>query len=250
MATRAAQFRKIAKVARKQRMMVIKTHEPRLAGQLRQYFRNLSKRLPGIKAGNVVPLFKEAAFDLDEPFWDAEERTLSRVVKPFYADLAGTAYDNTKAQLGVALDLNSRGLSGVMDRVGQRITNITGESRDRVAAAVQDGIERGLSIPDLSAELEDMVAGWGRPPQGSVGARADVIARTETGNAYNWASAAAYRESGIVEVVECFDADDCGWDGHDDPDLADGSIRTLDEFEETPTSHPNCQRAAGPVVSE
>jgi hypothetical protein len=48
--------------------------------------------------------------------------------------------------------------------------------------------------------------------------------------------------------VLIFDGDDCGWTEHDDSDVADGTVPTLDEAEECPLSHPNCVRAWAPVV--
>jgi hypothetical protein len=43
-----------------------------------------------------------------------------------------------------------------------------------------------------------------------------------------------------------FDGDDCGWTSHDDPDKADGTIRTLDEASDYPLPHPNCVRGWTP----
>ncbi len=94
-----------------------------------------------------------------------------------------------------------------------------------------------------------MVAGWAGQDGSGVAARAEVIARTETGHAYNWAATAAYRDSGIVADVICLDSPDCGWDGHDDPEEADGTVRSFDESEEFPLSHPNCVRAFAPNVA-
>jgi hypothetical protein len=77
--------------------------------------------------------------------------------------------------------------------------------------------------------------------------RAFTVARTETAIAYNSTATAAYRDSGIVDQVEVFDGPECGWTEHDDPDMADGSIRTLDEADEYDVAHPNCLRAFAPV---
>lgn len=38
----------------------------------------------------------------------------------------------------------------------------------------------------------------------------------------------------------------CGWTSHDDPDLADGSTRTLEEAEAYPIAHPGCRRITLP----
>lgn len=38
----------------------------------------------------------------------------------------------------------------------------------------------------------------------------------------------------------------CGWEDHDDDDLADGSIRSSDECDSFPIAHANCRRSFGP----
>lgn len=128
------------------------------------------------------------------------------------------------------------------EQSGLRIVGIEAETRRRVAGYVDQATQEGMSPGGLASLIQDDRSGaFGK-------ARAIVIARTETGTAYNLASLEGYRASGRVEYVQIFDGDECGWTEHDDPDLADGSIRTLDEAEEHPLSHPNCVRAWAPVV--
>jgi len=126
--------------------------------------------------------------------------------------------------------------------VGAVSIGIEAETRRRVAGYVDQAAQEGLSPAGLAKLIEQDASGaFGK-------ARALVIARTETGTAYNLASLEGYRASERVEHVQIFDADECGWTEHDDPDLADGTVRTLDEAEECPLSHPNCVRAWAPVV--
>ncbi len=130
----------------------------------------------------------------------------------------------------------------IEEECGRRIRGIEDETRRRVAGYVERGMAEGMSPQDLAKLIEaDESGAFSR-------ARALVIARTETGTAYNRTALAGYRASGRVEKVQVFDGDGCGWTRHDDPDLADGSVRTLDEAEKCPLSHPNCVRAWAPVV--
>lgn len=74
---------------------------------------------------------------------------------------------------------------------------------------------------------------------------ARMAARTKSAVAYN-----AGTLNGCVEVgvgyVEIFDSPDCGFRTHDDPDRANGSVRSLAEAGLHPIAHPNCTRAVGP----
>jgi len=136
-------------------------------------------------------------------------------------------------------------LRQVIDReAARRIVAIETETRRRVAAYVAQGAQEGLSPAGLAKLIEaDASGAFGR-------ARALVIARTESGTAYNLASLEGYRASGRVAKVKIFDGDGCGWTHHNDPDVANGSVRSLDEAQAQPLSHPNCVRAWTPVVGE
>lgn len=86
----------------------------------------------------------------------------------------------------------------------------------------------------ISAAFTDM-AGW----------RAEMIARTEAGYAAAHGQIAAFRLGGIEEVL-ISDGDD--WD---EPCIeADGATWTLAEYESNPLEHPNCTRAAIPIIPD
>ena len=130
----------------------------------------------------------------------------------------------------------------IEEQAGLRIRAIEEETRRRIAGYVDQATQDGLPPSGLAKLIEQDASGaFGR-------ARALVIARTDSGTAYNLASLEGYRASGRVEMVQIFDGDDCGWTEHDDPDLATGSVRTLAEAGAHPLSHPNCVRAWAPVV--
>lgn len=204
---------------------------------LAEYFAAMAGRVSGTVSKAV-----EISWDPGDIDWAIEEQELGKVLARWYAKIGDTAFAAVSDQLAVELRFDIRVSPGreILAQVGQRVAGILDTERGILANAVDRAIESGDSVADLRALLEELVGAW-------AGGRARVIANTETAFAYNMAAAAGYRESGLVDEVLIFDGEDCGWLDHDDPDLADGSTRTLDEFEGTPLSHPNCQRAAGPV---
>lgn len=74
---------------------------------------------------------------------------------------------------------------------------------------------------------------------------ADVVVRTKTAVAYNAGTLNHARSHGVA-YFEVFDGSDCGLTSHNDPDKANGTIRTAEEVAAHPISHPRCQRAIGP----
>jgi hypothetical protein len=209
------------------------------AADIAAYFEAMGKRVLGT-VHKALEIGWDPADDVD---WTIEDAELTTVLARWYTTLGETAFAAVADQLAVELrwDLSARPVAAILDRVGAQVVGISETSRQLLAGIVQRATEQGLSIEQLIPLLEEAFTSW------STG-RAATVALTETANAYNLASAAGYAASGLVDEVEIFDGAECGWDGHDDPDLADGSIRTLEEFTDMPTSHPNCQRAAGPVV--
>lgn len=187
--------------------------------------------------------------DPEDIDWAAEQRRLVAVVHPYFVQLgeAAAAAASSDLDLELVFDLEAKVAAPVRSHLAELVAGVTERTREVIRSYVATAIERGYSIEQLVGGVDD--AGF-LGLEAIFGQRAQTIALTETATAYNLSSSAAWRDSGLVEQVVIFDGDDCGWDGHDDPDLADGSVRTLDEFDETPISHPNCQRAAGPVVSE
>lgn len=214
--------------------------------QWRGYFRGFQRRYMAAWS----PPAKAATFHVKQgpgsAFWLRETQVSRDLLNQQYAAMTQTVWsDVVSAQVGRAVDfdLNSRGVSRILGQVGTRVTGITEASQRMIADRVDAGIRDGANTDRLEASIRDLLQSWGEP-----GGRAHIIALTESGNAYNLAATEGYRESGIVEMVEVYDGPDCGWTEHDDPDLADGSKRTLEEADAYPLSHPHCQRAFGPVV--
>lgn len=176
--------------------------------------------------------------------WDEEEDALRKVIGPWYMSFGDLAYAHVGEQLGVdlAFDLNERGVQGVVSQLAQRVTNVNDYTKSSIGSAVAEWTESGNAVTSLKETVSGLIGDW-------AGSRSTMIALTESANAYNISATAGYRDSGLVEEVEVFDGDDCGWTEHTDADMADGSTRTLDDADEYPISHPNCQRAFAPVVA-
>jgi uncharacterized protein with gpF-like domain len=168
----------------------------------------------------------------------AAEAHFLNIIRQEYIGIGEQAFANVADQVGVALsfDLNSRNIAGVIDSVGTRVKGMTEEHLSQLRTAVAAGIDRGLSVDALAKELRLSMSDMGK-------VRSLMIARTETANAYNLSSLAAYRQSGLVTHVNVFD-------GSEDRPCAEaaGAVWTIEQAHGNPIAHPNCQRAFGPVV--
>jgi hypothetical protein len=224
------------------RAKVEKAQAPSFAADLGAYFTAQARRLvlPAQESRKALPKKLDPLTLLD---WTAEDATLLTIVEEHFTDVAQLAIPFVGEQLGitVAFDLANPYLARVLDGVGVLVKGLNADSLKMLQGAIESGMAAGDGPAVIAGNLSDLVAGWSD-------ARSLTIARTETAHAYNWAATAGYRDSGIVPDCICLDSPECGWDGHDDPELADGTVRSLDEAEEFPTSHPNCVRAFAPNV--
>ncbi len=75
----------------------------------------------------------------------------------------------------------------------------------------------------------------------------DMLLRTKQAVAFSTGTIVESKELGFTHLL-VFDGEDCGWSGHDAVPLADGLIVPVDMAAATPTSHPRCRRAFGPVT--
>ena len=214
--------------------------QPAMAAELVDYFDGLLSR---------ADVRKDVAFPFDpetDVDWEDEKSRLRVVLERWYIVMGDAAYSALGEQLGIELtfDLAAASTKRVRHLIGVNVTSITDTLRQVLRNRVEDAIARGLSVEQLVAGT-DAVGGL----RELFGNRAETIALTETATAYNASTTLGYADSGLVDEVEVFDGPECGWTEHDDPDLADGSTRTLDDADEYPIAHPNCQRAFGAVVA-
>lgn len=211
----------------------------RLQDDLVRYFDGLLERA-GVRKEDAFPV------DTDGIDWKAEVRILREVLAPVYLDLGVLAYAAVGDELAVelAFDLEGPSTSGIRNRLADQVTRITDHTREILRDRVETAVARGYSIEQLVAGVDDMVG-----LRDLFGNRARMIALTETANAYNHAALEGYAQTGLVDTVRVFDGADCGWTSHDDPDLANGSERTLEDARDHVISHPRCQRAFGAVAA-
>lgn len=167
-----------------------------------------------------------AARQLDT-FTQADRAAVSRIADELHQSLlAATTHvsDTTKALIREGVR------QGVIGSVVGGSTPIT-EARRLAQALVDDhGIHAVVYRDGSRHQLADY---------------AQVAVRTQTALAYNQGIFASASAEGIG-FMEVLDGPACGWDGHDDPDHAAGSIRPVAECDATPISHPNCRRSFGP----
>jgi hypothetical protein len=115
-----------------------------------------------------------------------------------------------------------------------RAASSTGTAREMEVALERTLRDRGLAAVVYRDGSRHGLAEYSR-----------MAARTALAETWQRATFAAMRDvgAGWVEIV---DGAGCGWTRHDDPDKANGSIRSVDDAESYPLAHPNCGRTAYP----
>lgn len=174
------------------------------------------------------------------PMPKSELEALKRVLLGIQEDAATRGWSDALVRIG--LDPSRNVSTRTLMKLGDRITNIDETTRSAVDTYLRNAADNGLSGAEAADGLKNIGA-FGE-------ARAAMIARTEIATAENVAAIDSWRETEMVDEVEIIDGDGCGWEDHDDPDEADGSTRSLDDFEEYPTSHPNCVRDGMPIIAK
>lgn len=81
---------------------------------------------------------------------------------------------------------------------------------------------------------------------------AEMAIRANAARAYNTGFLTALADGDDSKLVQVSDGEDCGWRHHDDSELANGKIVTIEEAMEFPIAHPNCVRqfSAAPAGAE
>ena len=167
--------------------------------------------------------------------------------------LAGVTKDGVyQALLQVGLNgeaLTASMSSGAVDyaknRAAELVTQISESTRDMLRSDITNAIEEGWSTNKLADVIDKNYA--------FSDARAEMIARTEIGNADVAGNMVTYRESGVVtgkswvRGSEGEDCEDC------DMNVADGVIgldETFSSGDDSPLAHPNCECDLMPEIME
>lgn len=185
---------------------------------------------PEVKAQRVVD-----SLTLDE--WD--------VVAQELADDLGGAFEQSAqvilGKLGISepdiFDLvNERSVVYAEESGAELVTGITETTREQIRTIITDAIENAGGVNELKAAIEDSTA-FGAD-------RAEMIARTEIGNAHMAGALDGAKASGldlmkkVIRGSEEFDCDICG-------ENEDQGVIGLDEMfdsgDEAPLFHPSCE---------
>lgn len=144
----------------------------------------------------------------DSSVWWKPERwnaALLAALSGSYKDIGeqvATQINAHKADLGVsfgpAIPAPVRLIATILEKAAQRVTQINETTRSELVDLIEQGAKDGLS----PAELGDSIEGW----TGWDEYRAERIATTELGRAYNDAAIGGYRDAG-VEYVTAMDGD-------------------------------------------
>lgn len=181
--------------------------------------------------------------DLISAIWpDSERDLLAAALRPYHEAAADQGWDDALARIGdgKALPQDNPAARALLTHLAARVTAINDTTRTLLATLIQQGFDAGIPVRDLAATISSSFA--------FSPSRAETIARTEMVNAANQAAVTAWEDSGVVSGVRILDGDECGWTEHNDPDLAHGSTRTLEDFANNSLAHPNCVRVALPIV--
>ena len=164
----------------------------------------------------------------------AHNARLSDVLLPLYLRTSGSVQEALSAFYGYRALPNR---DQFINLAGNRIGGINNESKRLVVEVLKRGLTEDASTRDIQRQLREVLA---NP------SRAKTITRTELASFTNQAQTEVMRLNG-EGYVEALDADDCGWDGHDDATSANGRVVTIEQAASQPISHPNCVRAFTPT---
>ena len=184
-----------------------------------------------------------------DPIPDIENLLLSNAARSFIVATAEGASEIAGSLVDVEpLTAADREMLRLLAEAGGRIVNINDITRARVQTELSQGFRAGYNDFQLAEGVEkDGYRGIRAVVQMTYRNRNQTIARTEMAITSQQSAHGRYGVGGVSEI-DILDGPDCGWTFHDDPDVADGSRRTLAAAEAQPISHPNCVRVSLPVL--
>ena len=128
-------------------------------------------------------------------FMEALEPTISEMA----ADVTRRTTRTVKKPEGKADTWLERVIEAIKTSVGSRITGINQTTREKVQAAIAEGVDIGESPADLGRRIRESAA--------FDEYRSELISRTETAQVYNDAALHSYRQLDVTEV-EAIDGDE------------------------------------------
>lgn len=238
------------------------TLEARMQEWLTQVLAALAGELPAIKDDDDGEAIVKELLAADAPFWAVFIATLLPGLFKWLARMARLGVSEArnpddgdgmfsvppKIVAGVSWDLvNDDARAWARSHAGELIRGITDVTRDRIRKALADSIKKGETMPDLVKRITAVIDDR---------RRAEVIAATESTNAFSAGNEVAWTAAGIwgsqwFTAQDEFVCEVCG-------PLA-GQIRPLGQpfiHPETkeeikqPSAHPRCRCYRQPVVNK
>lgn len=178
---------------------------------------------------------------------DSERREFWLAVLPFLLQATLNASDHAGLLVGLSVTVETDPrVQRLLSEAQLHLAGVHDTTLSAIRATLAEGFRRGYSARQIAYGVPaENFRGLADSVAEVYSGRARTIATTELATARNKASLERYQEAG-VNTVYIVDGPGCGWTRHDDPDLANGSIRTLSEAHASPTSHANCQRVLLP----
>lgn len=180
--------------------------------------------------------------------WDELEGEMERELRALYEAAGKLAFESGAKQLGVGIawDLSNPFVRQTINQLARRIVGVNQTTRKDVARVVADGIEEGLTTPQIADRLQGMFTETYR-------GRSMTIARSESMNAYNSAALLGYKQSGVVMATQMLDNPLHGDYGGDGDGLTcaerNGMVVSLEEAQRSVDgTHPNCVLAISPLL--
>jgi HK97 family phage portal protein len=161
----------------------------------------------------------------DTKKWDRELRDLlTSELRPLAESVTGSVAPLVRKQGKADGDVTERAIALVLEQGAAQVADINAVTRERLAELIGDGIAEGLSAAELGDRIEEAAVFSEE--------RAERIARTEFGRAYNTAALETYGAYGVEQVQAI--------DGDEDAECAARNGLVLSRHEASGiTDHPN-----------
>lgn len=176
-----------------------------------------------------------------------DQDSMEAFMREVYPLLFGAAYDEVSGDLPVQVeyDTTNPAIQRAIDKLATRVRGVSDTVRENIRNLVGTALEgeydegAGRVVIPSNSEIAARIRAAGITDSEY---RSRMIARTETGTAFNLGHTYAYEDAGVTEVEVM--------DGEDDPECAqaNGAVWSLEDARDNPLGHPNCVRAFAPRV--
>lgn len=203
---------------------------------------------PGARAADL-PALKELTTDQIELLVRSvmEKLDLSGFdFGPHYIRVAQSTLGGLNSVFEIGVNLSEPLEARLISEGGRRLglVDMSRQATESLMDAIADGRALGHGPGELALDIRDTIP---RGPWSSSDVRAEVIARTETAHAQNYASLEAYRASDTVTMVQLMDAQLGPTD--EVCEERNGRVVTFEEAEEAMAEeHPNGTLSFTPVI--